>query len=316
MATPLLIDASPWLANLALRLPWPARLPIGSLASETAPALRDHVVIIGFGLVGRHIAEAAEAVKIPYVVLEANPETVRRERARGRPIFHADATQDEALKHAGIRAARLVVVATGEPAGTRRIVDRVRRLSPTIYIMARTRYYSELEELRDLGADDVIPEEYETSIEIFTRVLQHYLVPEEEVAAFAKQIRASGYASRARGPKAARSPSSTFAAPTGSWSWRFAVKRRGSSFRMVMNVSGPETRSCCSAWRSCCRSHTRSSARHGRAERVLPGRSTFVLPCQPPRKGETIGGNAMPERRNRLRRSAPVIEDWRSEGLR
>ena len=63
-----------------------------------------------------------------------------------------------------------------------------------LHIIARTHYVTETEPLRALGADDVIPEEYEASIEIFTRVLHKYLVPKEQITAFADGVRSGGYA--------------------------------------------------------------------------------------------------------------------------
>jgi CPA2 family monovalent cation:H+ antiporter-2 len=194
IAAPFLIDAAPRVAEWAGRLPLPGRLRVGAFASEERPSMRDHLVIIGFGLIGRHVAQAAQACKIGYVVLEANPDTVHRERALGQPIFHCDATQEAALHHAGAGEARAAVVAVADITGTRRIVDRLRALSPTLHIIARTRYFVETEPLLGLGANEVICEEYETSIEIFTRVLQKYLVPKEQIGEFVERVRSSGYA--------------------------------------------------------------------------------------------------------------------------
>lgn len=194
IATPFLIAAAPSVADRVLRLRRLQRWRVGRLAPEARPGLRDHLVIIGYGLVGRHLAEAAELCRIPFVVLEANPETVRSERASGRPIYCVDATQDAALEYARAGDARVAVVAISDATGTRRIVDRLHALAPNLHVIARTRYFAEVGSLVALGASEVIPEEYETSIEIFTRVLQKYLVPKEQVAEFAERIRSGGYA--------------------------------------------------------------------------------------------------------------------------
>src|SRR5438552_18655371 len=73
------------------------------------------------------------------------------------------------------------------------MVRVARDINPGLYIISRTRYVVEIPELTRLGANVVIPEEFETSIEIFARVLAHYNVPREEVERLVSEIRASHY---------------------------------------------------------------------------------------------------------------------------
>lgn len=193
--TPLMITAGPRVAEAAGRLPLPVRWKAGAVA---VPALdvkkpRDHLIMVGFGVTGRNVSRAAQAARVPYVVIEMNPETVRRERERGEPIYYGDATHEEILYLANIRAARIVVVAINDPAATRRITELARKLNNQVYIIVRTRYLSELQPLYDLGANEVVPEEFETSVEIFTRVLRHYLVPREEISKYVAEVRADSY---------------------------------------------------------------------------------------------------------------------------
>jgi CPA2 family monovalent cation:H+ antiporter-2 len=93
----------------------------------------------------------------------------------------------------GIKKAKVMVIAISDPAATRRITELSRRLNSDLFIIARTRYIQEMKPLHDLGADVVIPEEYETSVEIFSRVLNYYQVPREKIESFIAQIRADGY---------------------------------------------------------------------------------------------------------------------------
>jgi CPA2 family monovalent cation:H+ antiporter-2 len=88
----------------------------------------------------------------------------------------------------------MLVVAISDPAATRRMVRVARALNPSIHIIARTRYVVEMPELTRLGADVVIPEEFETSIEIFARVLAHYGVPHGDIERLVDEIRGSHYA--------------------------------------------------------------------------------------------------------------------------
>ena len=194
-ATPFIIALAPTLADTILRLPVPKRLVLGIYPiSETKVVDRkDHVIIIGFGVNGRNVARAARFAGIPYAIIEMNPATVRSEQAKGEPIYYGDATQETVLQKANIKNARIVVVAINDPTATRRITEVVRRISPKVHLIVRTRYLQEMKPLYELGASEVIPEEFETSIEIFTRVLTKYLIPRDEIERIVAEMRADGY---------------------------------------------------------------------------------------------------------------------------
>ncbi len=155
--------------------------------------LHDHLVIVGFGVNGRNVARAARMAKIPHIILEMNPDTVRTARAEGWPIYFGDATREAVLEHVHITEARIAVVAINDAAATRCIAEYIHRLSPGTELVVRTRYLAEVEPLYRLGASEVIPEEFETSIEIFARVLARYLVPAEDIERLVREIRAEGY---------------------------------------------------------------------------------------------------------------------------
>lgn len=154
--------------------------------------LQDHLIIVGFGLGGKYLARTAKETGIPYVILEMNPDTVRRFREQ-EPIYHGDATHPLVLKHFGIDRARIVVVMISDSAATRGITAAARKLNPSLHLIVRTRFLGEVPFLHDLGANDVIPEDFETSIEIFTRVLGYYLVPRQTIEKFVYNIRSENY---------------------------------------------------------------------------------------------------------------------------
>ncbi len=186
-ATPSLIALAPRLAGRM-----PARTTAEPAPEEASP-LQDHLIIIGYGVNGRNLARTARSAGIPYIITELNARTVREESAHGEPIIYGDASSDAVLAHVGVMRARVVVVAISDAAATRRIVERVHTLNPMAHLIARTRYTQEVPPLQKLGADEVIPEEFETSVEIFTRVLRRYFVPETDIDVFAAEIRADGY---------------------------------------------------------------------------------------------------------------------------
>ena len=195
---PVMIAAAPRVSGWVARLPFPERLRSG-LDPEACPecerraATEDHLVIIGFGLTGRNVARAAKVSGIPYVAIEMNPETVKRESEAGEVIFYGDAANTVVLGYANVGSARIVVVAINDPKASRRVIELVRQLSPSTYIVARSRYMKEGDGLYLAGADEVIPEEFETSVEIFTRVLARYLVARDQIEAMVAEIRAEGY---------------------------------------------------------------------------------------------------------------------------
>jgi len=195
LATPFLMRVAPRLADGAPRLPLARWRPdgLGPEAASVAMKLNDHVVIVGFGLNGRNVARSLAAADISYVIFEMNPETVRTERDRGTPIVYGDASQEAVLRHSHVEAARVVVVAISDAAATRRVVELARRLNPGLHIIARTRYSQEVGPLCALGANEAIPEEFETSIEIFARVLRRYLIPHEDIERQIAAIREDGY---------------------------------------------------------------------------------------------------------------------------
>ncbi len=156
-------------------------------------SMKDQLIIIGYGINGQNLARAAKASKIPYVISDVNPETVRREKQNGEPIIYGDATYESVLEHLNVKCAKIIVIAVPDRIAIRRIVELSRKMNHDIYIIARTRFYSEVEEIKKLGADEVIPEEFETSIEIFTRVMQKYLIPRNEIEEFIAHIRKGSY---------------------------------------------------------------------------------------------------------------------------
>ncbi|MDX1941274.1 MAG: cation:proton antiporter [Saprospiraceae bacterium] len=155
--------------------------------------LKDHLIIIGYGVTGQNVARAAKSAQIPYAIIELNPETVRQARAEGEPIFYGDAMNAFILEHLRVYSARVAVIAIHDSTATKAIVMNVRSICQTVHVIVRTRTLRELEDFYRLGANEVIPEEFETSVEIFTRLLQRYLVPQDEIETFIQDIRAEKY---------------------------------------------------------------------------------------------------------------------------
>ena len=198
--TPFLMQWSPHLSRRLeavqrVRRWFPRRTTAHVLETEGRHLrIKDHVIIVGYGLNGRNLARVLGETEVPYIALDLDGDTVRREAQHGLPLYYGDATNPNVLRHVKIEEARVLVVAISDPFMARRTVQVARGLNPNIHIVVRTRHLRELEELHQLGADDVVPEEFETSIEIFALVLRTYNIPQDLVMRKAEQIRREGYA--------------------------------------------------------------------------------------------------------------------------
>lgn len=197
---PVIIGGSARWTAVLLRLLVPAHLRhrLDALIQARTEArsthrLSDHLVIVGFGLNGRNVAQTARSAGITHVVVEMDPDLAEQARSLGADVIIGDASNEHVLQEVHVARARVVVVAISDPAATRRVVSRVRRMSDAPHLIVRTRYLNEIEELRKLGANEVVPEEFETSIEIFARTLRRYLVPENEVEELVIRVRGSHY---------------------------------------------------------------------------------------------------------------------------
>ena len=155
--------------------------------------INNHVIIVGYGLNGKNLSRVLRSVGIPYTILDVNAEVVRRAKEKGEKINFGDATRREVLLHGKIEDAFALVLAMSDAQAARRTVNQARRMNKDLHIIVRTRYVSEIGELYDLGANEVIPEEFETSIEIFSRVLHRYGFSRQIIEGQIDRIRKQGY---------------------------------------------------------------------------------------------------------------------------
>jgi monovalent cation:H+ antiporter-2, CPA2 family len=195
IATPFLIKAAPRIGYAVQSLlgASSALEPNVQSYQPEEQELNGHVIIVGYGFNGRNLAKVLRRTKVPYLVLELNADAVRSARAEGERVLYGDATRREVLHTVGIDKARVLVLAISDPVATRHTVWLGREMNPEVHVIVRTRYMSEITDLRELGADEIIPEEFETSIEIFSRVLKQLDVPNHIIQRQVAAIRSEGY---------------------------------------------------------------------------------------------------------------------------
>ena len=208
--TPLLVSrAADWALAVEMRmLELTARL--GFVPRSTSDAEGDeapqskltsgHVIIGGFGLNGRNLARVLRSTRLPHMIVDMNSDALNLEAAEGSKTLVGDITTEMIQRQSGITRARVLVLALSDAAATRQAIRVARRLSRDVHIIVRTRAVSEIDEMHRVGANQVIPEEFETSIEIFIAVLRDYHVPVNVVQAQVQLLRQERY-SLLRGQK-------------------------------------------------------------------------------------------------------------------
>ena len=192
LAAPLLIQAS---SGISIRLhslfrTGPAEEPeAGKQESRSG-----HVIIAGYGLVGRNLSRVLKETHTPFVVLELDGEKIKQGLKEDIPILYGDSTHRDTLIRAGIRQAKMMVFsASSDHMASEQAVRLSRQLNPDVYILVRVRYASQVDDLNAAGADQVIPEEFETSIEIFSRVLREYHISNNIIEQQVELARLEGY---------------------------------------------------------------------------------------------------------------------------
>lgn len=153
-----------------------------------------HVIIAGYGLVGRNLSRVLKETHTPFVVLELDGEKIKQALNEEVPALYGDSTHRDTLIRAGIKRAKMMVIASSSDfMAAQQAVRLARQLNPDVYILVRVRYAARVDELNAAGANQVIPEEFETSIEIFSRVLREYHISNNVIEQQVELARLEGY---------------------------------------------------------------------------------------------------------------------------
>ncbi len=193
--TPLLIMISKPVAEELLKLPLPKFWVEGlfPLPQIEVPELKNHIVFIGKDSRALNLTRMANHHHLPSISVVFDPGLVKKLQEEGHTVVYGDATNIPILERAHVDTAGIVVVSVGNVIVAMSIIEKVRILNPHVHIIARTRYVYDLEELYRSGADLVIPEEFETAIDIFEKMLQKRLVPQREINRVTAKIRDDHY---------------------------------------------------------------------------------------------------------------------------
>lgn len=187
-------QAEKWAAALAGLLGKP-RTEIHPEIREQTGNLTGHVIVAGYGLSGRNIGRILRRFHIPHVFIELNADNVNTGRQKGDFVIYGDATSAEVLHELGVQRAKALVLSINDPAALARAIPTARHHNPDLYILARTRYVAELQHLCALGANEVVPDEFEASLQLGANLMHRFEFSEGHILHVISELRKEHYTS-------------------------------------------------------------------------------------------------------------------------
>lgn len=160
---------------------------------EEAQPIKDHVILVGLGRVGKQMSRACKEFNVPMLAVDMNPIVVEQQQALGVPIIYGNASNENVLKELRVTNAQCIVISASTYEGTLKTIDTARRMNPDIHIIVRTKYLKNIDEVIEAGADEVVPKEFETSIMMFTRIMDYYQKDVDEIADAVNNLRSDNY---------------------------------------------------------------------------------------------------------------------------
>ncbi|WP_407375344.1 cation:proton antiporter [Methanobrevibacter sp.] len=160
---------------------------------EDAGEIKDHVILVGMGSNAKQMAKACGQYGIPYRIVDMNPTIVENQQALGLPIIYGKSSNESVLRELNITTAQCIVISASTYDETLKTIDAARRLNPDIHIIVRTHYLKNIDEVYEAGADEVIPKEFETSIMMFTRIMDYYNKDADEISDAVNDLRSDNY---------------------------------------------------------------------------------------------------------------------------
>ncbi len=193
--SPFFIKGSKPFAEFAGRLPLPSFLVNGlyPVKEVEISETKNHIVIIGKDSRAINLATMLKRMGLSFISVIFDPAIAKKQIDKGFTAIYGDSVDIPTLKKAYVQNAGLIVVSVGDLIGAMAIVEKTRQLNPLAYILVRTKHVTDIEELYKLGANQVIPEEFETAIDFFERILARYLVPSADIENAVAQIRDHNY---------------------------------------------------------------------------------------------------------------------------
>lgn len=155
---------------------------------------REHVILCGYGRVGQNIARVLESQGFEYIAVDLDPHRVMPARQAGHPVIFGDSSDEDVLQSCGLGTASALVVSFADPAVSMAIVRAVRQLRTDVPVLVRTADDGGIDQLRAVGATEVVPETFEASLMLAAHTLMALNMSIRNVVGVMDQIRRARYA--------------------------------------------------------------------------------------------------------------------------
>lgn len=167
-----------------------------TLSSVNLPkaGLADHVIIVGYGRIGRYVSSTLQQFGLPFVVIELDQRRFEIAKEDGLPVIYGDITTDQVMVTAGIERARLLLDTVPSVIVTQAILTQTRTLNPNLRIVARAESIEQIRMLHEQGLYEVVQPQFEAGLEITRQALLHLNVPVGDIQRYLDEVREELYA--------------------------------------------------------------------------------------------------------------------------
>ena len=193
LATPLILAHAEKIVLYFCASEWEARAMVVHDLAVKSMSTRGHVIICGYGRSGQNLARFLEHEKIPVIALDDDPQRVRHAAAAGDSVMFGDAGRKEVLTAAGLARASAVVVSFADTRKALSIMSHVRELRPEVPVIVRTFDDTDIEQLKQGGAAEIVAEVVEGSLMLATQTMLLLGVPPNRVLRRLRQVRGERY---------------------------------------------------------------------------------------------------------------------------
>jgi len=163
----------------------------GEKRNSSDEIMQNHIIICGYGRVGKWVGKAFQEFSIPFIVVDYNQQVVNELKNSNTPVLYGDPTEPEVLEAVGIRNAKAIVLAIPDRVAQETLIAYTQSVAPNTKIISRVHLDEDWEKLKTLRVDKIVQPEFEAALEIIRSVLVGLGKTKEEIHENVKSLRIS-----------------------------------------------------------------------------------------------------------------------------